>query len=207
MSAFTKSMLALAKAVEELEQLSASQEAKSLFMHLGAIHFVTVIECYFRDSLDAIFRLCRHEVFTPALGKLVKQKYSIQELVELEAEGLHILQIIPREMRFQSIEQISGAFDNFFPAGFIKEIRKRQYRFKGLESQIMEVNDKVLTDVAKLFSSRHELVHNPDEKYIRSAAKSYSAHLGSVWNFVFCANQTIEDFIGDNLKSNLRKKG
>jgi hypothetical protein len=59
-----------------------------------------------------------------------KQKYTPQEIIELESEGLHFLQVIPRELSFQSIEQIAGAFDNFIPGGLIKQIQKRRIQIR-----------------------------------------------------------------------------
>ena len=203
MNAFVSSMLSLTNASKELDGIEMSASSKTLLKHLIVIHVVTVLECYFRDSIDAIFRLCEHGAFVPALNKLAKQKYSIQEIVELEAAGLHILQVIPREMSFQSLEQISGAFDNFISAGFVKEVGKHQFRFKDLQSQIMEVSAKTLADLATLFSTRHELVHNPDEKVLRANPPDLECCIETVWNFVFCANAVIENFIGDNLKESV----
>lgn len=205
MKAFVNSMLALTNTANELGGTEMSFPSKSLLMQLTVIHLITTLECYFRDSLDAIFRLCAHTAFLSALGKLVKQKFSLQEIVELEAKGLHILQVIPREMSFQSLEQISSAFDNFLIGGFVKEVEKRQFRLENMPSHVMEVNAKTLADLAALFAARHELVHNPNEKILRGALPDFEKHIETVWNFVFCANMAIEKFIGENLKDSIAK--
>lgn len=200
MMAFTKSLLELLKSLSELQSLTASQPTKTIFTHLAQIHFVTVIECYFRDILGAIFKICNPEAFAPALGKLAKQKYSVQEIVELEAKGLHILQVLTGELKFQNLHQITSVFDNFFPSGFIKSISEHKYRFGDLPDKIMEVNSATLRVLNQVFSERHELVHNPSEELIRGAPQDMDAKWTSVWCFVFCSNMVIEEFIANNAK-------
>jgi hypothetical protein len=201
MNAFCQSMLGLANAATELQRSEMSPAGKSLLMHLTVVHLVTVMECYFRASVDAIVRLCKREAFLPALGRFAKQKYSVQDIVELEARGLHVLQVIPRELSFQSLEQIANVFDQFFPAGFVKVLGRRQFRFKDNPDYVMQVNSKELSELSALFEVRHEIVHNPSEASLLRASGLAESHVDAVWCFVFCANAAIEEFIGENLRS------
>ena len=96
MKALTKSMISTATLVSEIEKSEFTNNSEALATHLIVPHLVTIMECYFRDSLDAIFRLCKKEAFMGILNKLIKKKYSVEEIIELEAEGLHFLQKKPR---------------------------------------------------------------------------------------------------------------
>ena len=176
MKAFTDSMLIITTATQELDQAVFTPTTKALFQQMLIPRLVTAIECYFRDSLDAIFRLCKHTAFLPALNKLIKQKYSAQEIIELEAEGLHFLEIIPREMSFQALDLITAAYDNFIPTGFTNEMKQKQYRFKHHPDSMMEVTDQTLAQIAELFSLRHQIVHNPHGQMLSQVGLPISAN-------------------------------
>jgi hypothetical protein len=205
LKSFENSLLAVIKTCEEMDSTELEAQSKALLTNLMITYLVTIIECYFRDSLDAIFRVCKHTAYLPALNKLLKQKYTAQEIIELEAEGLHFLQVIPRELSFQSLDQISGAYNNFID-GFVKEIMKRQFRFASHQLKVMQVTDKTLSVMSELFSLRHSIVHNPNNKTLRDTIPDIDTYIEVVWDFVFCANITIEEFMGNNLKKSVKVK-
>lgn len=198
--AFSRSMINTTTLAAEIEDTEFTDKSRSLVLHLIVPHLVTIMECYFRDSLDAIFRLCKYESYVINLNKLIKKKYSVQDIIELEAEGLHFLQIIPRELSFQSLEQIISVYDNFVDTDFSSEIQKHQYRMKDYPDYIMEVTDDTLKGLSEMFFLRHEIIHNPNVKELNETTPDIGCYIDIVWGFIFCANQVIEKFIGDNLK-------
>lgn len=205
MTAFTTSIKVVTRSAGELQNAKLSEDSFALISHLMVIHLVTIIECYFRDALGCILQLCKYNVFVPCLNKLIKQKYSLQEIIELEAEGLHFLDVIPGEMSFQRIDQISAAFDNFFPCGFLNEIQKRRFRFKKIPHHEMFVDGKTLAILGSMFSLRHENVHNPNEETIRSDIPDLGKFIEMAWNLVFCADAAIGEFIGANIRDQVNE--
>jgi len=203
MRALTKSMISTATLVSEIENSEFTNNSEALVTHLIVPHLVTIMECYFRDSLDAIFRLCKKEAFIGVLNKLIKKKYSVEEIIELEAEGLHFLQIIPREMSFQSLEQITSVYDSFVDTKFSKEIQEHQYRMKDYPDDIMKVTDVTLKGLSEIFELRHEIIHNPNVKMLNEQVLDINKYIDIVWSFMFCANAIIENFIGNNLKDSI----
>jgi hypothetical protein len=137
------------------------------------------------------------------LDKVVKTKYSVREILELEKEGLHFLETIPQQLSFQNLKQICSVYDNIFVRGFTKEIQEKQYRFKDLPDHIMQVAPETLASMEQLFSLRHELIHNPRSNH-RSSVDDFMEFLGHVWDFVFCSDQVIMGFVGDHLKGEIK---
>jgi hypothetical protein len=205
MHAYTDLFMSLLLTIKDLEKAELEESSKELTYSLMVPHIVTAMEVYFRDSLSAIFRLCKYESFSGKLNNLLKKKYSVDEIIELESEGLHFLQVIPSEMSFQSIQSIGGNYDNFFTSGFINEIQKNQFRYEHLPESIMSVTSETLASVAELFSTRHEIIHNPNSTYLSVKHEVLNSFTEASLKFVFCANMVIEDFIMNNAKKKLNK--
>ena len=86
-------------------------------------------------------------------------------------------------------------------------MRKSRFRFKDYPDHVMEITPEKLARVAALFSLRHEIVHNPNEKSLRESSPDLACFLTAAWDFVFCANQLIENFVRENLKASVSVAG
>ena len=203
MGSFGTQMITLIKSFEEIENSNLSEDTKILFSNLAVTRLVTLIECYYRDSLDAIFRLCKHTAYLPSIDKIIKAKYSVREILDLELQGLHFLETIPRQLSFQNIGQICSVYDHYFEKGFRKEIQENQFRFKDHPEHIMEVTDPTFSTIENLFELRHEIIHNPGMT-IRESKQDISSYLEQVWNLVFCSDQAIINFMETHVKEEVK---
>jgi hypothetical protein len=116
---------------------------------------------------------------------------------------LHFLETIPQQLSFQSLNQICFIYDNFFVKGFSEEIQKYEYRFEDLPDHIMRVSPDTLASIEKLFSLRHELIHNPSSNH-RSSEDAFMEFFFHVWDFVFCSDKAIMRFVGDHIKDEVK---
>lgn len=203
MDSFCTQMISLTKSFEEMENSNLSEGTKSLFSNLAVTRLVTLIECYYRDSLDAIFRLCKPTAYLPSIDKIIKAKYSAREILELELQGLHFLEIIPQQLSFQSIGQICSVYDHYFEKGFRKEIQENKFRFKNYPEHIMEVTDPTFSTIENLFALRHEIIHNPGMT-VQKSKQDVSSYLEHVWNLVFCSDQAIINFMETHIKEEVK---
>ena len=77
------------------------------------ITFVTHVEVYFRDMLDAIFRQCSPNFFVPKLKHIHNIKYDIEDLIEIYKRQIHPLELVSSEVSFQNTDKIEKVFSKF----------------------------------------------------------------------------------------------
>lgn len=130
---------------------------------------VSAVEVYFKDVLDGIFRLCAPAFFEPHLKRLHATKYDISELVDFHRNGVHPLELIAANQSFQNTEVIESVFSKFLGKSLWGSVLDMKVRVKDAPETEYQFEAKLLSDLKKLFSLRHELVHDPSQKPVFSS--------------------------------------
>jgi len=133
----------------------------SLLERSVIISFATHVEVYFRDMLDLIFRNCDPEYFFPKLRYIHQSKYSIEDLLEIYERQIHPLEIVSGDMSFQNAEKIEKVFSKFLGKSLWKQAINIQVRIKDKPETAVKFESEYLDGLKRIFSLRHELVHNP----------------------------------------------
>lgn len=125
------------------------------------ITFVTHIEVYFRDMLDAIFRHCDPDYFLPQIKHIHKDKYTIEDLLYIFETGIHPLELVSSDMSFQNAEVIEKVFSKFLGSSLWGAAIGAEIRIKGKPETACSFEPEYLEGLKRVFKLRHELVHNP----------------------------------------------
>jgi len=115
LTAFLNSMTAVNQSIIQMLAANLEPESRNILLNMLVVHIVTMIECFYRDSLTSIFTSCKPSAYLPQVDQIFERRLSISDVVSLQNEGLSILEIVPRELSFQSLNQISNVFDHFIP--------------------------------------------------------------------------------------------
>ncbi|TMV10844.1 HEPN domain-containing protein [Arenibacterium halophilum] len=129
------------------------------------ITFVTYVEVYFRDMLDAIFRKCAPSFFIPKLKHIHSLKYDIEDLIDIYKRQIHPLELVSSEASFQSVEKIDKVFSKFLGKSVWTEAIGLQIRIKDRPETAVRFEPEYLNGLARIFSLRHELLHNPRQDF------------------------------------------
>lgn len=127
------------------------------------ITFVTHVEVYFRDMLDAIFRHCDPEYFLPLLKHIHQSKYSIEDLLFIYRKQIHPLELVSSDMSFQNAEKIEKVFSKFLGASLWNAAINTKIRIKDKPETAYSFEPEYLEGLKRVFELRHELVHNPKD--------------------------------------------
>lgn len=133
------------------------------------ITFVTYVEVYFRDMLDAIFKQCDPTYFTPKLKEIHGIKYGIEDLIEIYRRQIHPLELVSSDASFQNADKIEKVFSKFLGKSLWGEAINLKVRLKDRPEMVVSFEPEYLDSLKKIFSLRHELVHNPRQDFTLSA--------------------------------------
>jgi len=133
------------------------------------ITFVTHVEVYFRDMLDAIFRQCDPAFFIPKLKDIHNYKYNIEDLIDIYKRQIHPLELVSSDASFQSIEKIDKVFSKFVGNSVWTEAIDLKVRIKDMPETAVSFEPEYLKALERVFFLRHELVHNPRKNFIFTA--------------------------------------
>jgi hypothetical protein len=129
------------------------------------ITFVTHVEVYFRDMLDAIFKQCDPEFFVPKLKQIHQTKYGIDELIEMHTRKIHPLELISSDASFQNVQKIDKVFSKFLGKGVWSEAIGLKIRVQERPETTVSFEPEYLEGLKRVFALRHELVHNPRKTF------------------------------------------
>lgn len=125
------------------------------------ITFVTHVEVYFRDMLDSVFRNCDPEYFLPSLKHIHQNKYGIDELIEIYQNQINPLELVSGDMSFQNTDKIEKVFSRFLGKSLWNSAINLKVRIKDAPETAYGFEPEYLEGLKRVFSLRHELVHNP----------------------------------------------
>lgn len=125
------------------------------------ITFVTHVEVYFRDMLDAIFRHCDPDYFLPLLKHVHQNKYGIDDMLLIYKNNTHPLELVSSDISFQNSEKIEKVFSKFLGSSLWNASINTQIRLKDKPETVCIFEPEYLEGLKRVFELRHELVHNP----------------------------------------------
>ncbi|MBU2943684.1 HEPN domain-containing protein [Shimia thalassica] len=129
------------------------------------ITFVTHVEVYFRDMLDAIFKQCDPDFFIPKLKHIHNLKYGIEDLIEIYKRQIHPLELVSSDASFQNIDKIDKVFSKFLGTSVWREAIDLKIRMKDRPETVVCFEPEYLNCLERVFLLRHELVHNPKQDF------------------------------------------
>ncbi|TCO73501.1 HEPN domain-containing protein [Rhodovulum euryhalinum] len=151
-----------------LENTTASTHSKLLERSV-VITFVTHVEVYFRDMLDAIFRQCAPDFFIPKLKNIHNIKYDIEDLIDIYKRQIHPLELVSSDASFQNTDKIDRVFSKFLGKSVWGEAIGLKIRIKDRPETAVCFEPEYLNSLKRIFSLRHELVHNPRQDFCLNA--------------------------------------
>lgn len=195
------------KCIEFLKTTEDMSINKFLLRSL-VISTVTSIEVYYKDMLDYVFRVCDPVFFKPLLKDLHKTKYDIDELVSMYEKQIHPCELIALNQSFQNIETIDAVFKKILGSSLYEKVFNLQIRIKNDPSTETRFDKELLKSLEELFTLRHELVHNPNNKLDVSLDKVEKLITNSCF-FVLGTDIVLTNFYEEhkniNFKNNLGK--
>lgn len=189
----------------EVKQLSVSPSTKWLIERSLVISGVTAIEVYFRDMLDVIFRTCRADIFAPKLRELHKEKYDIDEVVEIYQKQINPCELVLAGLSFQRMDTIEKVFSTLINKPFWKSIVPVQIRLADDHTKQFEVTDRHIKSLRSLLGLRHELVHDPDKHKHRLTEEEIS-WLYDAGLLMFACDIVLSQFIEANIDPELKSQ-
>lgn len=162
--AFYKQFFKTVEAISEASELGITSDSLHTIQSAHIINSVTSFEVYFRDTIDAIFRLCKPDLYYKNLDKVFKRKYSVTEMIDIFEGDNHPLATLPDERPIQSTKAAFEIFSNLFNFDLSSKIRENEYRLADNPKTIFKVDKEIINAVDFVCSIRHELVHNPNPK-------------------------------------------
>lgn len=129
------------------------------------ITFVTHVEVYFRDMLDAIFRQCDPDFFIPKLKLIHNLKYDIEDLLDIYRRQIHPLELVSSDASFQNKDKIDKVFSKFLGKSLWGEAIGVKIRMKERPETVVCFEPEYLIGLERVFELRHELVHNPRQDF------------------------------------------
>jgi hypothetical protein len=128
----------------------------------SVIILVTAFDVYFRDMLDAIFRLCKPQSFEPFLKEFHKAKYDIEELITIYKKQTHPCELVVDGCNFQNLNCISSVFSKLLGKSLWETAFSFRFRVKDKPETEASLDETNLHALQRTIALRHELIHNPD---------------------------------------------
>ena len=153
------------KAGRDLLEAPTEGAHSKLLERSVVITFVTHVEVYFRDMLDAIFRQCSPDFFVPKLKHIHNIKYDIEDLLDIYERQIHPLELVSSDASFQNTEKIEKIFSKFLGKSLWGEAISAKIRIKDRPETAVCFSPEYLSGLKRIFSLRHELVHNPKQDF------------------------------------------
>lgn len=143
----------------------SAPEFKSLLERSIIITMVTAIEVYFKDVLDGVFRYCSPGFFEPHIKKVHNTKYDINDLLSMHKKQIHPLELISDNQSFQNTDTIEAVFSKFLGRSLWGTVIGMKVRVADEHENNGSFSHDDLNALKSLFSLRHELVHNPSNRF------------------------------------------
>lgn len=192
------------QAEEELAGSAVSPTTKWLLQRAFVISTVTATEVYFRDMLDAVFRMCKPKAFLPKLRDIHKAKYDIDDLVSIYVNHVHPCELILDGLSFQRVDTIEHVFSALLGRPFWKSVAPLQVRLKDKPSNVLEIKPEAVTKYGRLLQLRHELIHNPDAHKRELSAEELD-WLYETPALILACDILITSFLSTNIDPDLKK--
>jgi len=184
-------------AMEEIHKLTVSNSTKEALLKSNIINLVTAIEVYYRDMLDAIFRLCKVSSYESSLRKIHDKNYKIDSILNLYNKKIHPLELIVDAQNFQNLETIDKVFSIILKKSFLKSILQIEWKFDLEDKNSSSISDQEIKIVKKVFEERHQLIHNPNMKY--SITKDeIEDKVNAVFGLIMASDLVFIQFINEN---------
>ena len=191
---------ATTNAMEEIATLELSVNTKNTLKNNQIINMVTAVEVYFRDMIDAIFRMCDRDVFDSKLRKLHDKNYKIDEVIAIYENKIHPLELISASHSFQNTENINKVFSTLTDDRFIAKLLKLKWKMSGSEDKdAHQLYKQDVDNLQELFEIRHFLIHNPHKTESISQEK-FEELINSMYGFIMAADLFFTQFINSNSK-------
>lgn len=203
--AFYQQFEAHFRSEEELAASTVSSETKWLLQRSFVISLVTATEVYFRDMLDAIFRMCKPDVFLPKLRDLHKAKYDIDDLVSIYVKRVHPCELILDGLSFQRVDTVERVFSALLGKPFWKSVAPVQARVKDEPSKVVEIKPEAVSKYGHLLQLRHELIHNPDAHKRELSAEELD-WLYETPALILACDLLLSSYISENVDPELRRE-
>lgn len=171
-------------------------EFKSLLERSIIITMVTAIEVYFKDVLDGIFRYCTPDFFELHLKKIHSTKYDINDLLLMYKKQIHPLELISDNQSFQNTDTIEAVFSKFLGKSLWGAVMEMEVRVADEHEKNGNFSHKDLDALKSLFSLRHELVHNPSNRFTLTKQVMENA-IHASW-LIFGVNIVLMQMMSDN---------
>ncbi|OOE44948.1 HEPN domain-containing protein [Salinivibrio kushneri] len=202
---FMEMYLATEKAQREVAELRASTETQETILKSHVINIVTAVEVYYRDILDAIFKMCAPSSFENKLKKLHDKSYKIDELVAMYAKGIHPLELIASNHSFQNTNNIDKVFTIVTEKPFLKQVRNMKWRIADKPESESEVTHEDITALQDLFEYRHTLIHNPNQS-LKAPIKDIEKQINSALGVVMASDLILSQYVNDNIEPEPEKE-
>lgn len=197
-SRFSKQFVLWIEGEEELRTLNISKATTWLIQRSLVISTVTAMEVYFREMLDGIYRMCRPESFESKFRDLHKNKYDIDEILELYKNSVNPCELVLDGLSFQRIDNIERVFGGLLGKPFWKSVLPVKVRVANRPETETEVGTEDLEAFQRLLQLRHELVHDPDHhKQELSKEEEGWIHRSSM--LIIACDIVLNDFIIKNM--------
>lgn len=196
---FDENMLSILKCLPKIENIQ-DLELKLLLQKSTIISSVTYFEVYFRDMLDAIFRMCKREAYISIIDKIHPQKYTVSEYIELDDNGIHPLELISFNLNFQNINNVNKVFSILLNVDFINKVQDYKYRINNIE---FNTDSEIIKSVKTVLDYRHELVHNPKNEY-QPLDLNIINSVPNLWIFAFSCDRLILDYMSKYIKEEVK---
>lgn len=197
---YTSSNLAL----EEVYTFNVSQSTKETLLKNHIINLVTAIEIYYKDMLDAIFRLCKPSSYESKLKKIHDKNYRINDIVNLYNNRIHPLELIVSSQSFQSIETIDKVFSTLLEKSFLTEIQQIKWKFNLEDKKEFSISNHEIKIVKELFKERHQLIHNPRMQYSFTKEEIEVKDV-AIFGLIMASDLIFIQFINKNTKDSTKK--
>jgi hypothetical protein len=203
--AFYEQFQAHFQSEDELSASTVSSGTKWLLQRAFVISVVTATEVYFRDMLDAIFRMCKSEVFLPKLRDLHKAKYDIDDLVSIYVHRVHPCELILDGLSFQRVDTVERVFSALLGKPFWKSVAPVQVRVKDEPSKVLEIKPEAVSKYGQLLQLRHQLIHNPDAHKRELSAEELD-WLYETPALILACDLLLTSYISENIDPELKKE-
>ncbi|TKG17757.1 hypothetical protein [Vibrio lentus] len=192
---------ATSSAMEELVALDLSAETKNTLKNNQIINMVTAVEVYFRDMLDAIFKMCERDSYHSKLRKLHDKNYKIDEVIAIYENKIHPLELISTSHSFQNTDNINRVFSTLLGERFIAQLLKLKWKMSHeSDEEACQLYKGDVDNLQELFQIRNFLIHNPHKTNTVSEEKLDNL-FNSMYGFILASDFAFTNFINKHSKA------
>jgi hypothetical protein len=136
------------------------------------IAMTSCLETFYRDLY--VYVLSQDEVSLRRVLADVRDKATLAEIHSLLADGLTFSEIVTGKATFQSVSEIDSFLSKLFhPAGYLDTLQDYEHiclvPSRDARAAHFKLDDKWRSNLAKIFTTRHALVHDANKSFHLSA--------------------------------------